>query len=358
MKLLQFLLFSIYFFTLCDYISSDDTPLDEIEWQSYMKKYGKTYTSQFARDAHKKKYTETKNMVEEHNKRYDNGLESYRMGLNNFADMLPSEFRARLTTRSASNQKDRQTSLLKQSYSREQSTRISVPESIDWRKLGAVTDVKDQKKCGSCWAFATTGVIEGQLFKKTGQLISLSEQNLVDCSRSNEGCCGGYVYKAYNDINSTIGGLVPSKLYPYEGKRDDCRFQPDQSVVKVLRYTEIEFGNEIELKEAVANIGPIAVAFQVVKDPSKFKQYETGIYSDTLCTNSKSELNHEMLLVGYGVQNGKDYWIVKNSWGENWGENGYARIKSGGNTCGIASDATFPIIVPVSASEPTSHDEL
>ncbi|KAF4516390.1 hypothetical protein B566_EDAN008513 [Ephemera danica] len=255
-------------------------------------------------DAHKKMYMENKKMIEKHNKRYELKQETYKMCLNKFADRLPNEFHRHKQSiaKTRTHRQKRHQSGFSRSYVQ---NRLSVPESFDWRKNGAVTEVKDQEKCGSCWAHATTGAIEGQLFIKTKQLISLSEQNLVDCSTNNFACEGGWSSVAYVDINRTIGGLVASDVYPYEGRNGTCRYNyySTQSVVKVLGYRTIGQGDEADI------------------------------------------LDHAMLLVGYGTnENGIDYWIIKNSHGKAWGENGYMRLRRGANTCAIASDTNFPVI--------------
>uniref|UniRef100_A0A8C7R484 Cathepsin 12 n=1 Tax=Oncorhynchus mykiss TaxID=8022 RepID=A0A8C7R484_ONCMY len=190
-----------------------------------------------------------------------------------------------------------------------------------------------QGYCGSCWAFSTTGAIEGQMFKRTGQLVSLSEQNLVDCSKpyGTYGCSGAWMANAYNYV--VQNGLQSTDTYPYTSVV--------RSVASITDYRFIPSGDEQALADAVATIGPITIA--VDADHPSFMFYSSGIYEEPSC--NPNNLSHAVLLVGYGSEGGQDYWIIKNSWGTAWGEGGYMRmIRNGSNTCGIASYALYPIL--------------
>ncbi|XP_034555837.1 cathepsin L1 [Notolabrus celidotus] len=213
---------------------------------------------------------------------------------------------------------------------------------VDYRTLGYVTEVKDQGYCGSCWAFSTTGAIEGQVFKRTGQLVSLSEQNLVDCSRTygTYGCSGAWMANAYDYVVNN--GLMSTSSYPYtSADTQPCYYDNRQAVAHIKDYRFIPKGDEQALADAVATIGPITVALDA--DHSSFLFYSSGIYEESSC--NPNNLSHAVLLVGYGSEGGKDYWIIKNSWGSSWGEGGYMRmIRDGSNTCGIASYALYPVM--------------
>uniref|UniRef100_A0AAY4D9R3 Cathepsin 12 n=1 Tax=Denticeps clupeoides TaxID=299321 RepID=A0AAY4D9R3_9TELE len=190
--------------------------------------------------------------------------------------------------------------------------------------------------CGSCWAFSTTGAIEGQMFKRTGQLVPLSEQNLLDCSKSygTYGCNGAWMANAYDYVVNN--GLQSSDTYPYTSVV--C---PITIVARINDYRFIPAGDEQALADAVATIGPITVA--VDADHSSFLFYSSGIYEEPMC--DPNNLSHAVLLVGYGSEGGRDYWIIKNSWGTGWGEGGYMRmVRNGSNTCGIASYALYPVV--------------
>uniref|UniRef100_A0A668VIU0 Peptidase C1A papain C-terminal domain-containing protein n=1 Tax=Oreochromis aureus TaxID=47969 RepID=A0A668VIU0_OREAU len=247
--------------------------------------------------------------------------------------------------------------------------------AVDYRSMGFVTEVKDQVRlslhymsgyiqtesqsdlcfkcslqgfCGSCWAFSTTGAIEAQLYKKTGQLISLSEQNLMDCSKSfgTYGCSGAWMANAYDYVVSN--GLESSNTYPYTSVVGLCCLILHHTKVNnsadMLRLTFISLNrtlNEQAMADALATIGPITVAIDA--DHASFLFYSSGIYDEPNC--NPNNLNHAVLLVGYGSQEGQDYWIIKNSWGTGWGEGGYMRIvRNGQNACGLASYALYPIL--------------
>lgn len=219
---------------------------------------------------------------------------------------------------------------------------IKLPKSIDWRDHGAVTHVKDQGMCGSCWAFASIGAVEGQHFRKTGHLVSLSEQNLVDCSQiyGNKGCSGGHPRMAFEYIKSN-GGIDTETTYPYVAFDAKCRYSVT-SGANVTGAIRIPMGDERKLQEAIAIVGPISVCIDASND--SFQHYSGGIYSDPACNPHR--LDHAVLIVGYGTdEHQQDYYIVKNSWGSDWGENGYFRLaRNHNNHCGVATEASYPLV--------------
>jgi len=201
---------------------------------------------------------------------------------------------------------------------------VPLPTSFDWRTKGAVTPVKDQGNCGSCWAFSAVANMEGQFAIKNNCLANLSEQQIVDCDSVSYGCMGGWMGTAFNYAKTT--GITLSYNYTYQGVQQACK---DSTVAKRV-FVSTSFmidTNEDVIQAALYQYGPLSMAVNA----SLFQYYTGGIFNQA-CT---TQLNHAVTLVGWGVLNGVNYWIVKNSWGSNWGESGYIRMKKGTGQCGI-----------------------
>ncbi|EGR31675.1 papain family cysteine protease, putative [Ichthyophthirius multifiliis] len=220
----------------------------------------------------------------------------------------------------------------------------SIPDALDWRQYGIVTSVKNQRSCGSCWSFSTTGAVESHWALKNGNPPPiLSEQQLIDCAQdfNNFGCKGGLPSQAFEYIFYN-GGLESEKDYPYMAATRNCTFDASKVSAKLEGQYNITFQDENELLYKLANEGPISIAYQVNND---FFQYRSGVYSSPSCSQQPSDVNHAVLAVGYGVSiSGQLYYIVKNSWGPEWGINGYFLIERGTNMCGLADCASYPIV--------------
>jgi len=312
------------------------------EWTSFKLEHSKKYDDPMEERFRQKIFLENKRKIARHNQLYELGKVTYKLGLNKYADLLHQEFAA------AMNGYNRSTNSINAFNTRLQAVTyiepdVDVPASVDWRDKGSVTPIKDQGHCGSCWSFSATGALEGQHFRKTGKLVSLSEQNLIDCSskNGNDGCNGGLMDQAFQYIKDN-GGIDTEKTYPYEGVDDTCRYNAKNSGATDKGFVDIPQGNEIKLKKAVATMGPVSVAIDASR--STFQLYSEGVYYDPEC--SSDQLDHGVLAVGYGTdEKGQDYWIVKNSWGTTWGDKGYilmARNKD--NHCGIATASSYPLV--------------
>lgn len=267
--------------------------------------------------------------IAEHNAK-NSGLT---LRMNHFGDLTNTEYRA-MVNGYLHHQKNGSAFLAP--------SHVEEPATVDWRDQGYVTPVKNQGQCGSCWAFSTTGSLEGQHFKKTGTLVSLSEQNLVDCSTSygNNGCQGGLMDNAFEYIKANKG-IDTESSYPYTGRNGQCKFNAANVGATVTGHTDIPQGDEAALKTALATVGPISVAIDASN--FSFQFYHSGVYDESSC--SSTQLDHGVLAVGYGTYQGKDYWLVKNSWGSGWGLNGYIRMsRNKQNQCGIASSASYPLV--------------
>jgi len=212
---------------------------------------------------------------------------------------------------------------------------------VDWRTKGAVTPVKNQGQCGSCWSFSTTGSVEGAHFLATNRLISLSEQNLVDCStpQGNMGCNGGLMDSAFRYIISNQG-IDTEASYPYTATGpNSCKFNRGNVGATIKSFHDVASGSESALQTAV-QARPVSVAIDA--SHQSFQLYHSGVYHEAAC--SRTALDHGVLAVGYGTDGGKAYWIVKNSWGAGWGMGGYILMsRNQNNNCGIATAASYPV---------------
>jgi len=312
----------------------------EKEWRVFKKSYEREYST-LEESFRKKIYVNNYKMIHEHNKEAASGKHTYTLGMNEYGDMLHHEF---VSVMNGFKKDYNKTRRYQGSYMLT-AANVELPKSVDWRTHGAVTDIKNQGACGSCWSFSTTGSLEGAHFLKTGKLISLSEQNLVDCSTSygNDGCNGGLMDNAFQYVKDN-GGIDTEDSYPYEGEDDKCRFtKRDVGATDTGFVDVVPRESEHALKKAVATVGPVSVAIDA--SSRSFQFYKHGVYNDKQC--SPENLDHGVLAVGYGTDadTGEDYWIVKNSWGTTWGHMGYIMMaRNHDNQCGIATQASYPLV--------------
>ena len=320
-----FTIFSIFIMSASSLYLQDSK--SKIQFSDFIRQYNKQYSdddiiSRFSI------FKDNLNKIEQHN----NQNHLWKMSVNEFADLTANEFKIKYTGYN----KPPSSALRRNKFALEFS---ELPSEIDWTEKGAVTDVKDQGQCGSCWAFSTTGSVEGAYFISTGKLVSLSEQQLVDCAGSygNQGCNGGLMDYGFKYIEDK--GICTEKEYGYKAVDGTCK--QCTSLTKIESFVDVTPNNEKALQQAVS-LQPISVAIEA--DQMSFQFYSSGVLTASCGTN----LDHGVLVVGYGTLNGVDYWKVKNSWGSSWGQHGYIllarNIKSKSGQCGIAMQPSYPII--------------
>lgn len=328
---------SLLAFTVC----LTETVSAHISFDEFKFRYGKVYTTQEEEDKRKMIFEENQRKIE-----YVNAQNyTHTLAVNMFADMTQDEFYGVHRTSKHYGKIARHhayNSLRKRSIDTE-----SLPNSVDWTGENAVTPVKNQEQCGSCWSFSTTGAIEGIHAITTGNLVSLSEQQLVDCSTDygNEGCNGGMPIWAYQYVIDN-GGLCSEEDYGYTAQDGTCQASKCKSVASISGYVNVTVNSGDALKEALSK-QPVSVIIEA--DQVTFQFYNNGV----LKTGCGNNLDHAVLAVGYGSMDGEEYWKVKNSWGTSWGMNGYILLgadsvsnaeNGGSGVCGVLSMPTYPTI--------------
>ncbi|XP_028761735.1 senescence-specific cysteine protease SAG39-like [Neltuma alba] len=301
--------------------------------EQWMARYGKVYSDPQEKE---KRFNIFKQNVEYIEGINSAGTRPHKLGINQFADLTNEEF-----TASRNRFKGHMRSSIKKTPSFRYENVSDVPSSVDWRKQGAVTPIKNQGDCGCCWAFSAVAATEGITKLSTGKLISLSEQELVDCDTKgvDQGCEGGLMDDAFKFIMQNHG-LNSEVNYPYKGVDGACNAKGEANHVATIKgYEDVPANNEQALQKAVAN-QPVSVAIDA--SGSDFQFYSSGIFTGSCGT----ELDHGVTAIGYGVSDDTEYWLVKNSWGTEWGEEGYIRMKRNVDAkeglCGIAMEASYP----------------
>ncbi|CAL5041191.1 unnamed protein product [Urochloa decumbens] len=277
--------------------------------------------------------------IDAHNAEADAGLHTYRLGLTPFADLTVEEYRRRVLGFRRRGCVAAPRRVVSTRYLRRRGD-DDLPDAVDWRQLGAVTEVKDQQQCGGCWAFSAVAAMEGINEIVTGSLVSLSEQEVIDCDSQDNGCNGGVMQNAFQFVINN-GGIDTEADYPFIGTDATCDAnRENEKVVTIDNFVDVATNNETALQEAVA-IQPVSVAIDA--SGRAFQHYKSGIFNGICGT----KLDHGVTVVGYGSEDGKDFWIVKNSWSAGWGEGGYIRmarnVPSPRGKCGIAMDASYPV---------------
>ncbi|NP_001091187.1 cathepsin H [Xenopus laevis] len=311
-------------------VSASASHLLDDEWNVWKSKYEKKYAGLEDELFRRKVWEVNWDKVTKHNQLADQGLKKYTMAMNHFADMTIEEINSRnclLTTNYHS---------MPKSIPKYNVKNAKMTKAVDWRDSNCVSPVKDQGYCGSCWAFATVGVIEALHCLAGNELSNLSEQQLVDCDHLDSGCCGGFPVLAMDYIAHR--GIMKTEDYEYEAKQSTCQYDSDNAIrLNVSKYYILP--DEENMASSVAKDGPITVGFAVAED---FMFYSKGIF-DGECAPSP---NHAIIVVGYGTlhcedgeDDGEDYWIIKNSWGEHWGEEGFGKIQRNKDMCGISEFA-------------------
>lgn len=298
----------------------------EHEFNNWMMTYGKSYGNASDKDYRFGIFRENKAKVQAHD---SNTEATYNLGLNVFADLTSDEFKAQYLGLKPDDEPETNMA--------PKLSAIGAPESIDWVAKGAVTNVKDQGSCGSCWAFSSTGALEGLYQINNNELRNFSEQQLMDCNwlYGNLGCNGGMMDRAFRYVEKK--GVTDEKNYPYTGQSSIwCSKNKIENPFKISSFNNVP-NDQGSLVAALAN-QPVSIAINA----SPIQLYTGGIFNDWSCGNA---INHGVLAVGYDAENGQKYFKVKNSWGTTFGEEGYfrlARSNEGTGICGSTTSAFYP----------------
>ena len=296
--------------------------LEQAEFHSYISLHNKLYSdSEYAMRF--KIYRDNSAYI----RKVNSMNKGFTLVVNKFADLSAEEFTSKyLGTRMPD-------TLMKST----QKVHQIFESSKDWRYLGKVSRVKNQGNCGSCWAFSSTGAIESAYAIKNGKSVELSEQQLVDCSRpyGNQGCNGGLMHMAFDYVMAN--GIVSEKTYPYEAQDQRCKWlRTWRKVTKIAGYGKVE-ENDFNALASAIHTQPISVAV----DASTWSFYGSGVWPSDMCN---TQLNHGVLAVGYDMNEG--FFTIKNSWGADWGEDGYIRLEitPDAGTCGVQLYGVYPIL--------------
>ncbi|CAG9860739.1 unnamed protein product [Phyllotreta striolata] len=308
------------------------------QWNQFKITHKKSYETPEEEQLRYKIYQDNVEKINRHNSRYEAGLESYTMAANKFADLTKQEFHDLISSSRPGSFQDFEF----EKHVPDES--IPLPDEIDWRiKDKAVLPVRNQVKCSAGWAFSVAGALEGQNAIKNNVRTPISEQQLIDCDQSNQGCKNGStVANAWQ--YAVKNGLASEYDYPYRSYETTCQAQ-NNPIVKPKKIVTLG-KTEDDLHQAVGTVGPISAGIYF----GELQFYSSGVFLDPIaCPSDESTLDHDVLVVGYGSQTEiwnlkKYYWIIKNSWGQDWGEGGYFRLARNQNQCGIALRCSYPVL--------------
>jgi len=301
----------------------------EDDWRDFKKRYNKNYDNDIEDNYRRKIFIQNNELILNHNDKFHRGDTDYMLSMNQFGDLLPHEVISSGFTTPDNSADTNET----------HHDNSSLPSSIDWRDKGALSPVKSPCQTTVPWAYSTVGAVESHLFIKTGKLLSLSEQQLAECcvnnSLANISDAWGF------DCIMSTGGIDTEESYPCAPEIGKCHFNTETVGTPLTGYKAVAAGDEVALKDVIATSGPAVSA--VDASHVSFMFYTNGVYYEANC--STSEVDHAVLIVGYGTEGGADYWLLRNSWGPEWGMGGYMKLsRNKNNHCGIASTVNYPII--------------
>nr|CAD7423421.1 unnamed protein product [Timema monikensis] len=336
-----------------------------LKWEAFKSNHNKKYTDEEEHDYRMRNFFNKLEYIEKHNDLHAKGEVDHKLSLNKFADHTKEEVHSKYC---GYKRGDLDTLEIKKVNYTLKSTN-ELPTNFDWRDYGYVTPVRDQGDCGACWAFSAMAVLESHILKKKRPVNHLSEQWLIDCSGMN--CTGGWMGSAF-DYMMQKNAIVEDQFYQYTAVEDEaCRnFSNNVNTTSIRGFCMIEPYNETLLMHAVYTVGPICVALN--GSPDDFHHYSEGtvqysrynstvaslVLTDSSQLTSDSQnlgvylskdcdpdtMTHAATLCGFGTENGLDYWLLKNSWGTDWGEDGYIKLSRKNNTCGVTNACSFPLI--------------